>query len=555
MLSTTTLVQSVQDTEYLTSKSSPIYQFPQHSTSIASTYSSSDSHLTRVNTDSTDVLIPHPESIGSTSSHHLTSDDDGDDDHRQGTVNFTNTPKLTHQDHSPVLHQPPPSPRPFQKDQPPQQQRNNARKPAVLVSDLDVATLAQDFDSHRLDQTLPSPTTTLVPTSNTTPSPTKHSLFRLKRKDSKLSTPKKAKDTGKKTSHGIFHDLKRFLKTGGSSSSSTSTSSTSPRLNPTHAAHHGNTIETSLEKYGKMGKILGHGAGGTVRILTRESDNKSFAIKQFRKRRTAESDRIYTKKIMAEYTLGSTFHHPNIIETIDIIKEDDSFYEVMEYAKYELFSAVMEGDMGREEIACCFHGVVQGVAYLHEMGVAHRDLKLDNCVMNDDAHVKIIDFGCSMVCQLLFEKESALARGISGSDPYIAPEVFTSPEGYHARPADVWSLGIIFVCMTIGRFPWKIPKPDEDESFEAFAHPNGKGKQRVLKLLPRESRPIMSRILEVDPTKRATINDIVADPWFQSIDACTTEHKSCNHPHHLGDDNGVFLREPAPKATASPADV
>ncbi|KAG0091299.1 hypothetical protein BGZ92_001033 [Podila epicladia] len=250
---------------------------------------------------------------------------------------------------------------------------------------------------------------------------------------------------------------------------------------------------------------------------------------------------------MAEYTLGSTFHHPNIIETVDIVKEDDCFYEVMEYAKYELFSAVMEGDMGRDEIACCFHGVVQGVAYLHEMGVAHRDLKLDNCVMNEDGIVKIIDFGCSMVCKLPFERHVAMARGISGSDPYIAPEVFITDE-HDARPADVWSLGIIFVCMTIGRFPWKIPKGDQDPSYEAFARSGDKGKQRVLKLLPRESRPIMSRILEVDPTKRATIEEVVADPWFQSIDACTIHSRSCNHPHHLGDDDGVILREP-PKAS------
>jgi serine/threonine protein kinase len=179
-----------------------------------------------------------------------------------------------------------------------------------------------------------------------------------------------------------------------------------------HNGQHGNTIETDLrKKYGKLGKVLGRGAGGTVRILLRSSDQKVFAIKQFRKRRPDESERSYVKKVTSEYCLGSTFHHPNIIETLDIVKESGHYYEVMEYAKYELFSAVMSGLMGREEGACCFKGIVEGVAYLHSLGVAHRDLKLDNCVMNERGVVKIIDFGCSMVFKLPFDKKIQLARG------------------------------------------------------------------------------------------------------------------------------------------------
>ncbi|KAK3833612.1 MAG: kinase-like domain-containing protein [Linnemannia gamsii] len=302
---------------------------------------------------------------------------------------------------------------------------------------------------------------------------------------------------------------------------------------------HGNAIETDLrKKYGKLGKVLGRGAGGTVRILSRSSDQKVFAIKQFRKRRPNESERSYVKKVTSEYCLGSTFHHPNIIETLDIVKESGNYYEVMEFAKYELFSAVMSGLMGREEIACCFRGVVDGVAYLHGLGVAHRDLKLDNCVMNERGIVKIIDFGCSMVYQLPFEKKIQMAKGVSGSDPYIAPELFTT-EQHDPRLADIWSIGIIFLCMTLRRFPWRIPKSEQDPSFQAFAKPDGTGKLRLLKLMPRESRPIMSRILEMDPSRRVLIGDILDDPWMKNLDHCTMEYMSPNHPHHLGDDGTV----------------
>lgn len=127
---------------------------------------------------------------------------------------------------------------------------------------------------------------------------------------------------------------------------------------------------------------------------------------------------------------------------------------------------------------------------------------------------------------------------MSGSDPYIAPELFTTDQ-HDPRLADVWSIGIIFLCMTLRRFPWHIPKAEQDPSFQAFAKPDGTGKLRLLKLMPRESRPIMSRILEMDPSRRVLIGDILEDPWMKNLDYCTMEYMSPNHPHHLGDDGTV----------------
>ncbi|KAG0091300.1 hypothetical protein BGZ92_001034 [Podila epicladia] len=232
-MSSVTLVQAHQDAEYISSKQSPMYQYTQHSSSMASTYSSSGSHLTRTNTDTTEVLVSHPASIGS--SRHAS--DDEDDAHFH----------LTRKD----LNQPP-SPCPFQLDQPPQQQ-GNGRK--VVMPDLDITDLVQNFNTQQLDAKPITPEQPAAPVSPTSPH-AKHGRhgFLLRRKDSKMSSSKKSKKSGTKTSHGIFHDLKRFLKTGASSSPN------SPRLPPTPHGHHCNSFETDLhKKYGKMGKILGHG--------------------------------------------------------------------------------------------------------------------------------------------------------------------------------------------------------------------------------------------------------------------------------------------------------
>ena len=143
--------------------------------------------------------------------------------------------------------------------------------------------------------------------------------------------------------------------------------------------------------------------------------------------------------------------------------------------------------------------------------------------------------------------------GVSGSDPYIAPELFVTDQ-HDPRLADIWSMGIIFLCMTLRRFPWRLPKVDQDPSFSAFAKPDGTGKLRLLKLMPRESRPIMSQILEMDPSKRVLIQDVLKDPWMKNVEHCTMDYMSPNHPHHLGDD-GTVVHNPNEGITCLPSSI
>ena len=213
-----------------------------------------------------------------------------------------------------------------------------------------------------------------------------------------------------------------------------------------------------------------------------------FAVKEFRPKRNGESEKEYQKKVTAEFCVGSTLKHPNIIETVDIVSDHGHYYEVsyffglerafvsipqvMEYAPYDLFSVVMSGKMSRPEIYCVFRQICDGVEYLHELGLAHRDLKLDNCVMTTNNVVKLIDFGTAVVFHYPGGGTHQRATGVVGSDPYLAPEVITQ-ESYDPRKTDVWSVAIIFMCMILRRFPWKIPDVKADPSFRAFvnSHP------------------------------------------------------------------------------------
>ncbi|KAF9567552.1 Pkinase-domain-containing protein [Agrocybe pediades] len=263
------------------------------------------------------------------------------------------------------------------------------------------------------------------------------------------------------------------------------TPSPDPPKSPGHHHHHhsnhsshpivslGDATQAHLsKKYGKWGRVLGSGAGGTVRLIKGKNGGHVYAVKEFRPKRTGETEKEYQKKVTAEFCVGSTLKHPNIIETVDIVFDHGHYYEVMEFAPFDLFSVVMSGKMCRPEIYCVFRQICDGVEYLHEMGLAHRDLKLDNCVMTSDNVVKLIDFGTATVFHYP-GKSHTPATGIVGSDPYLAPEVLTS-DTYDPRKTDVWSLAIIFLCMVLRRFPWKIPDPRVDPSFKAFvaAHPD-----------------------------------------------------------------------------------
>lgn len=221
------------------------------------------------------------------------------------------------------------------------------------------------------------------------------------------------------------------------------------------------------KRYSKAGEDLGAGAGGSVKLLTRLSDNTTFAVKEFRAKYQNESKRDYAKKITGEYCIGSTLKHPNIIETVEICYENERIYQVMEYCDYDLFAIVMSNKMSREEINCCFKQILAGVHYLHSMGLAHRDLKLDNCVIDKRGIVKIIDFGSAVVFSYPFTKTLIEAQGVVGSDPYLAPEVCVFNK-YDPRPVDVWSAAIIYCCMMLKKFPWKVPKLF-DSSFKLFA--------------------------------------------------------------------------------------
>ncbi|KAL1967922.1 hypothetical protein VTN77DRAFT_2339 [Rasamsonia byssochlamydoides] len=439
--------------------------------------------------------------------------------------------------------------------------RNKRPPPPKNLSQLDQRFIFGAVDSKRRGHHSSASLSTAGPrsTSGDLKSPSeKRSSFFGKVKDHH-SHRNKDHDSGLEgKAHGSMAELKRFFRMGhhkhkrgespstASKKSSKSSGKTVPyQMAPSNvpfADDHG-----LQSKYGKLGKVLGSGAGGSVRLLKRSSDGVTFAVKQFRDRHSWETEKEYSKKVTAEFCIGSTLHHGNIIETLDIIQEGGHWYEVMEYAPYDLFAIVMTGKMTKEEIACAFKQIVSGVAYLHGMGLAHRDLKLDNVVVNEHGIMKLIDFGSAVVFRYPFENDIVLASGIVGSDPYLAPEVYDEKK-YDPRPTDIWSLAIIFCCMTLRRFPWKQPRIT-DNSYKLFVSPPTPGTP-VPDSEPRrrtDQRPKST----ADLPSMAREAKAVAGP-SDAAESAEQQNGSHHHRHHDGQSNRLPRSEPVTRDEPPP---
>ncbi|KAA1074213.1 serine/threonine protein kinase [Puccinia graminis f. sp. tritici] len=336
------------------------------------------------------------------------------------------------------------------------------------------------------------------------------------------------------------------------------------------------------KKYGKFGKVLGSGAGGTVRLIgghgseskginlkfnpkssSSANNNKYeqvYAVKQFRARKKEESEKEYLKKVTAEFCIGSALHHPNIIRSVEIISERGNYYQVMEYAEYDLFSIVMTGKMSRKETYCVFKQIVSGVHYLHSIGIAHRDLKLDNCVMSRERRIKIIDFGAATIFRYPGakkasgreveemwassggeeeeeEEEVMKTTDVVGSDPYLAPEILIrDSQGNRAcdpRLVDVWSVGIMFVCMILRRFPWRIADSRADLCFREFVR-----KTHPLKI----ASPLVVSSL---PSKIGLSSE-------ENEDGKSDSHQSSSHSSHLSEQRPTEPRKREDQAGDEP---
>ncbi|MBE7180781.1 MAG: protein kinase, partial [Terriglobus roseus] len=309
-----------------------------------------------------------------------------------------------------------------------------------------------------------------------------------------------------------------------------------------------NHTQSLVQKYGKCQEIVGHGAFGIVRVAhkTDASDPKReqlFAVKEFRQR-PGESAKKYQKRLTSEFCLSSSMQHPNVIHTLDLLKDDKGDYcEVMEYcAGGDLYTLILSAvTLEVLEADCYFKQLMRGVEYMHEMGVAHRDLKPENLLLTQHGALKITDFGNGECFRMAWEKEAHMTAGLCGSAPYIAPEEYVDNE-FDPRAVDVWACGIIYMAMRTGRHLWRTARKGEDEFYTRYLEDRKEESGfRPIEILRRVSpalsamcfpqthftdsfqrpcRNVIYSILDPNPNRRLNAHQVLSSEWVADIKVC-----------------------------------
>ncbi|KFA65656.1 hypothetical protein S40285_06014 [Stachybotrys chlorohalonatus IBT 40285] len=331
-------------------------------------------------------------------------------------------------------------------------------------------------------------------------------------------------------------------------------------------------FEYQSKLLGRHGKHLGKGAASKVTLMARKgSPSELYAVKEFRNKSNSESKEDYDNKIKSEFSIAKSLHHPNIVETFRLCSHHNRWNHVMEYcSEGDLFGLVqkghLKGEAKQKDRLCLFKQLIQGVAYLHANGIAHRDLKLENLLITKDSKLKITDFGVSEVfcgthpglreaggqCGQNMGGEIRLCSpGICGSEPYIAPEVLQKKNQYDPRALDVWSSAIIMIYLTFGGAIWSRAErgnphfdkladgwekwykkhTDDNACITDMDYP--KCLALDVGMNPPALRRVILQMLNPNPHKRISINDVINNRWVKNIECCQLE--SYDDPVHTID--------------------
>ncbi|XP_062415817.1 hormonally up-regulated neu tumor-associated kinase homolog A [Pungitius pungitius] len=291
-----------------------------------------------------------------------------------------------------------------------------------------------------------------------------------------------------------------------------------------------------------VGKMINKGSFAKVMEGLHIGTGEKLAIKVIDKKK-ARQDPYVLKNMKREPRIHQMVRHPNIVVLLETLETENSYYMAMELcAGGDLMDRICDRKrLEEKEVRRYTHQILSAVEHLHQRGIVHRDLKIENFLLDEHNNIKIVDFGLSNT--LKAESLSLeLLKTQCGSPAYAAPELLAHRK--YGPKVDVWSIGVSMFAMLTGTLPFTV------EPFNI--------KQLHQKMVNREMNSIPSDIskgavafvlslLEPDPAKRPSVKAAIEERWINEGHAKkpphTHSHKNRLCPEDLNSSVLVYMTE------------
>nr|TKW36608.1 hypothetical protein SEVIR_2G451500v2 [Setaria viridis] len=264
-------------------------------------------------------------------------------------------------------------------------------------------------------------------------------------------------------------------------------------------------VKRRVGKY-ELGRAIGEGTFAKVRIAKNMETEEHVAIKIIDKAKV-KKHKLF-EQIRREICTMKLIQHPNVVRLYEVMGSRAKIYIVLEFVMGgELHDIVATSGRLKEDEACrYFQQLINAVDYCHSRGVYHRDLKLENLLLDIAGNLKISDFGLSAISDQV--KNDGLLHTICGTPNYVAPEVIDD-KGYDGALADLWSCGVILFVLLAGYLPF------EDDNIASLYKKISGAQFTCPSWFSAGAKKLITRILDPNPSTRITVPQVLKDPWFK----------------------------------------
>jgi tRNA A-37 threonylcarbamoyl transferase component Bud32 len=253
----------------------------------------------------------------------------------------------------------------------------------------------------------------------------------------------------------------------------------------------------------KFGKQIGKGAFGKVHQAIHRLTGLKVAVKTIEK--SYFKDERSRRKVFQEVFTMKRVNHPNVVRLLEVFESSKHLMIVLEYAGGgDLLQFVKSrGKLSEPEAKLIFKQVIDAVKACHVRNIIHRDVKLDNILLNADFNcIKLCDFGVSKIV-----KPGQKISEQCGTPAYLAPEIIAD-RGYEPFYVDIWSMGVLLYAILTGTVPFKAKSLNDLHKLIL------RGKYYMPDHVTIEARSLITGMLNIIPQNRLTLDEMLRHEWF-----------------------------------------